>query len=162
MMEKNAAEKLTNNQDMPGPVRPMEKNDIDQIVEIEKKSFVAPWSKIMFEETVLSPIFQGLVIEQNKRTIVGYIVFYTAGVEAHIMNLATNPAERKQGYARQLLIHALEFFREKGVLECYLEVREHNRAAQRLYECFGFEVIGRRKKYYPETGEDALVMQLLL
>jgi ribosomal-protein-alanine N-acetyltransferase len=142
-------------------VRQMDMNDINGIMEIEKKSFVAPWSKTMFEEIIFSPISRGLVIEHNHCTI-GYMVFYTVDVEAHIMNLAVSPAKRKQGYARQLLDHALKLFREKGISECYLEVREHNRDAQRLYKRFGFEVIGRRKKYYPETGEDALVMQLFL
>jgi ribosomal-protein-alanine N-acetyltransferase len=161
MIEKNAAKKLIDNQDAPRVVRPMDMNDIDQVMEIEKKSFVSPWSKIMFEETIFSPISKGLVIEDNHCTI-GYIVFYTVDVEAHIMNFAVAPAERKQGYARLLLDHALKFFKEKCISECYLEVREHNRDAQRLYGHFGFEVIGRRKKYYPETGEDALVMQLFL
>jgi ribosomal-protein-alanine N-acetyltransferase len=161
MMEKNTAERLIDNQDVPRTVRQMDTNDIDRIIEIEKRSFVAPWSKSMFEETIFSPTSQGLVIEHNN-VITGYMVFYTVDVEAHIMNLAVNPAERKQGYARQLLDHALKFFRGKSISECYLEVREHNRAAQRLYKCFGFEVIGRRKNYYPETGEDALVMRLFL
>jgi [ribosomal protein S18]-alanine N-acetyltransferase len=161
MMEKGTAEKLIENQDMPGRVRPMDINDIDRIMEIEKKSFAAPWSKIMFKETIFSPIFQGLVIEHNK-AITGFMAFYAVDVEAHIMNIAVDPPGRKQGYARQLLDYALKFFREKNVSECYLEVREHNEAAQRLYKGFCFEVIGRRKKYYPETGEDALVMQLLL
>jgi [ribosomal protein S18]-alanine N-acetyltransferase len=160
-MEKNAAEKLFDNQSAPGIIRQMDANDIDRIMEIEKKSFVAPWSKTMFEETIPSPISRGLVVEHDN-IIVGYTVFYTVDVEAHIMNLAVNPEERKQGYARQMLDQVLNFFRENNISECYLEVREHNRAAQRLYEHFGFEVIGRRKKYYPETNEDALVMQLLL
>jgi ribosomal-protein-alanine N-acetyltransferase len=161
MIEKNTAENTADSQDAPKIIRQMKVNDIDWIIEIEKKSFVAPWSKTMFEETIFSPIYRGLVIEHN-RCITGYIVFYTVDVEAHIMNLAINPAERKQGYARQLLDHALKFFKGKGISECYLEVREHNRDAQRLYKRFGFEVIGRRNKYYPETGEDALVMQLFL
>jgi [ribosomal protein S18]-alanine N-acetyltransferase len=161
MIEKNVAEKMIDSKDVPRIVRQMDTNDIDRIMEIERKSFVAPWSKTMFEETIFSPISRGFVIEHNN-TIVGYIVFYTVHVEAHIMNLAVNPAERKQGYARQMLDQVLKFFRENSVSECYLEVREHNRIAQELYEHFGFEVIGRRKKYYPETGEDALVMQLFL
>jgi ribosomal-protein-alanine N-acetyltransferase len=161
MTAKSAAEKMMDDQDALKVVRQMEMRDIDRFMEIEKKSFVAPWSKSMFEETIFSPTSQGLVIEHNN-VITGYMVFYTVDVEAHIMNLAVNPAERKQGYARQMLDHALKFFREKNISECYLEVREHNRAAQRLYKRFGFEVIGRRKNYYPETGEDALVMQLLL
>jgi ribosomal-protein-alanine N-acetyltransferase len=161
MMEKNTAERLIDNQDVPRTVRQMDTNDIDRITEIEKRSFVAPWSKSMFEETIFSPTSQGLVIEHNN-VITGYMVFYTVDVEAHIMNLAVNPAERKQGYARQLMTNALMFFVEKGISECYLEVRELNRDAQKLYEHFGFEVIGQRKNYYQETGENALVMQLLL
>jgi ribosomal-protein-alanine N-acetyltransferase len=161
MTEKNVAEKLFDNHNAPGIIRQMDTNDIDRIMEIERKSFVAPWSKTMFEETIFSPISRGLVIEHNN-TIVGYIVFYAVYVEAHIMNLAVNPEERKQGYARQMLDQVLKLFRENSIGECYLEVREHNRVAQELYEHFGFEVIGRRKKYYPETNEDALVMQLLL
>jgi [ribosomal protein S18]-alanine N-acetyltransferase len=161
MIEKNTAEKLFGNRDIPGIIRQMDMNDIDRIMEIERKSFIASWSKTMFEEIICSPVSRGLVIEHNN-TIVGYIVFYTVYVEAHVMNLAVDPAERKQGYARQMLDQALKFFRENNISECYLEVREHNRVAQELYEHFGFEVIGRRKKYYPETNEDALVMQLLL
>jgi ribosomal-protein-alanine N-acetyltransferase len=160
-MEKSGAEKLIDNQETPGVVRAMDMNDIDQIMKIEKKSFVAPWSRIMFEETIFSPISQGLVIEHNG-AITGYMVFYTVYLEGHIMNVAIDPPERKQGYARQLLNRTLTFFRERDVSECYLEVREHNKDAQRLYAHFGFEVIGRRKKYYPETNEDALVMQLFL
>jgi [ribosomal protein S18]-alanine N-acetyltransferase len=161
MIEKNVAENLLDNHNVPGMIRQMDTNDIDRIMEIEKKSFVAPWSKTMFEETIFSPISRGLVMEHNN-IIVGYIVFYTVYVEAHIMNLAVNPEERKQGYARQMLNYALKIFRENNISECYLEVREHNRVAQELYGRSGFEVIGRRKKYYPETNEDALVMQLLL
>ena len=161
MMESGPTKKVIDGQNAPRIVRQIDVNDIDRIMEIEKKSFVAPWSKRMFEETIFSPTYRGRVIERN-HSIIGYIVFYTADVEAHIMNLAINPAERKQGHARQLLTDALMFFRGKGISECYLEVREHNRDAQRLYKHFGFEIIGRRNKYYPETGEDALVMQLFL
>ncbi len=145
----------------PGVMRRMSVNDLDRIMEIEQKSFIAPWSKGMFEETIFSPLSRGFVIEKNN-VIVGYIIFYSVDVEGHIMNLAVAPSERRRGYGRQLLTHALAFFKEQGATECYLEVREHNENAQRLYSLFGFEVIGRRKKYYPETCEDALVMQLLL
>ena len=161
MTGKSIAEKMTAGQDVLKIVRQMDVNDLGWIMEIERKSFVAPWSKTMFEETIFSPIYQGLVIEHNK-IVIGYIVFYTVDVEAHIMNLAVNPTERRKGYAWQLLNHALTFFRGRSIFECYLEVREHNEDAQKLYKHFGFEVIGRRKKYYTETGEDALVMQLFL
>lgn len=157
----STAEKTIDNQNGLRFVRQMDVTDLNRIIEIEKKSFISPWSKRMFEETIFSPVYKGLVIEHNKG-IVGYIVFYDVRIEAHIMNLAVDPTERKKGCARQLLNYTVEFFRKKGVRECYLEVREHNENAQRLYRDFGFEVVGRRKKYYPETGEDALVMQLFL
>ncbi len=161
MTDKSAAGTTMGNQSGLGFVRLMDVTDLNLIMEIERQSFVSPWSKRMFEETIFSPIYKGLVIEHNK-SIIGYIVFYDVRIEAHIMNLAMDPTERKKGYARQLLNYTLDLFRENGIRECYLEVREHNESAQRLYKYFGFEVVGRRKKYYPETGEDALVMQLFL
>jgi [ribosomal protein S18]-alanine N-acetyltransferase len=161
MMEKGTAEKTTESRDVLEIIRGMHVDDIDQIMEIEKRSFVTPWSRRMFEETVFSPTSKGLVVKRENG-IIGYIIFYVADVEAHIMNLAVNPTERKQGRADQLLTHALMFFKERNISECYLEVREHNGDAQRLYRRFGFETIGRRKGYYAETGEDALVMQLFL
>jgi hypothetical protein len=93
MMEKNAAEKIMDDQDMSRIVRQMDESDIDRIMEIEKRSFVAPWSRTMFEETIFSPTSRGLVIERNN-SIVGYTVFYTVDVEAHVMNLAVNPMEK--------------------------------------------------------------------
>lgn len=161
MTKKSTAEKITERQVEPEIVRAMGIDDIDQIMEIEKRSFATPWSRRMFEETIFSPISRGFVVE-GENGVTGYMVFYVADVEAHIMNLAVNPTERKQGHAGRLLTQALMLFRESDVSECYLEVREHNTDAQRLYKRFGFEAIGRRKGYYEETGEDALVMQLFL
>ena len=65
MMGKNAAENTMDSQDTSKTIRQMDVDDIDRIMEIEKKSFVAPWSKRMFEETISSPIYRGLVIEHN-------------------------------------------------------------------------------------------------
>ncbi|MBA4390687.1 MAG: ribosomal-protein-alanine N-acetyltransferase [Syntrophus sp. (in: bacteria)] len=161
MTQRSAAKRATSHPDTKGIVRDMGVDDIDKIMEIEKISFVDSWSEKMFEEIIFSPISRGFIVEHDKE-LVGYTVFYAVDVEAHIMNLAVNPAKRKQGYGRQLLTHAIAFLKENNISECYLEVREQNRDAQMLYNDFGFEVIGRRKRYYAETGEDALVMQLLL
>jgi ribosomal-protein-alanine N-acetyltransferase len=144
-----------------GTPREMSIDDMEEILQIEKKSFIAPWTRTMFGETLTSSISKAFVLEENK-VIIGYIVFYIADVEAHIMSLAVDPVRRRQGYGRQLLSHAIKLLREDDISECYLEVREHNDDARGLYKKFGFEVIGRRKRYYTESGEDALVMQLLL
>ncbi|HVN94901.1 MAG TPA: ribosomal protein S18-alanine N-acetyltransferase [Syntrophorhabdaceae bacterium] len=142
-------------------IREMHLRDVGLTLEIEKKSFIAPWSSAMFGETLVSDISKGFVLELGKR-IVGYIIFYAVSVEAHIMNLAVDPLKRRQGYAARLLSHTVELLKKSHISECYLEVREHNKEAIGLYSKFGFEVIGRRKRYYPETGEDAFVMRLTL
>ena len=161
MTQRNAVKKATTSPDVQGIIRDMDMNDIDNIMEIEKISFVDHWSVKMFQEIIFSPISRGFIVEQDK-TLVGYTVLYAVDVEAHIMNFAVDAAKRKQGFGRQLLAQVVTFLKENDISECYLEVREQNGDAQKLYKSFGFEVIGRRKRYYTETGEDALVMQLLL
>jgi ribosomal-protein-alanine N-acetyltransferase len=161
MTQRSAAKRTTTGPVVQGIVRDMGMDDIDNIMEIEKISFVDPWSIKMFQEIIFSPTSRGFIMEHDK-ALVGYAVLYAVDVEAHIMNFAVNPAKRKQGLGRQLLSQVITFLKENDISECYLEVREENRDAQRLYKGFGFEVIGRRKKYYSETGEDALVMQLLI
>jgi ribosomal-protein-alanine N-acetyltransferase len=160
MIRRNTAKQTATRQDAQGIIRDMSMDDIDNIMEIEKTSFADPWSGKMFQEIIFSPISRGFIVEDDTR-LVGYTVFYEVDVEAHIMNLAVDPAKRQQGYGRKLLAQVIACLKENDISECYLEVREQNRNAQRLYKSFGFEVIGRRKRYYTETGEDALVMQLL-
>jgi ribosomal-protein-alanine N-acetyltransferase len=159
--QRSATKRTTTGLVVQGIVRDMNMDDINNIMEIEKISFIDSWSEKMFQEIIFSPISRGFIVEHDK-ALVGYTVLYAVDVEAHIMNFAVSPAKRKQGFGRQLLAQAVAFLKENDISECYLEVREENRDAQRLYKNFGFEVIGRRKKYYSETGEDALVMQLLL
>lgn len=115
----------------------------------------------MFESTMASPIANCLVIERSGH-ILGYAVFYFAGFEAHIMNIAVHPGVRRRGLAREMLSRVLALARRKAVEECFLEVRESNIPARGLYEKLGFEAVGRRKGYYQESGEDALVMKLRL
>ncbi len=141
-------------------IRPMVVNDLEQVMAIEQVSFPAPWTKGMFLE-ILSGGLGALVLERNEK-IAGYIIFYMAATEGHVMNVAVDPQVRRKHLATELLARTFELLREKGITECYLEVREGNVGAQQLYADFGFEVIGRRKKYYVETGEDALVMRFFL
>jgi ribosomal-protein-alanine N-acetyltransferase len=80
----------------------------------------------------------------------------------HITNVAVRPNARRQGIARSLLSSVLEDGRSRGFKVVVLEVRPSNRHALRLYESFGFRVVGRRHGYYYDTGEDALVMEIAL
>jgi ribosomal-protein-alanine N-acetyltransferase len=142
-------------------IRELKEDDIEEILDIEKRSFISPWTKRLFEETLSSPISTNFVLKKGN-TILGYIIMYSVGNEVHILNIAVHPDYRKKGYGSKLVTHVLTHFRGSDVVEFFLEVREGNSRAINLYKKYGFEVIGKRKKYYMETNEDALVMQLTL
>jgi ribosomal-protein-alanine N-acetyltransferase len=140
-------------------IREMSLEDLDEIIEIEKVSFASPWTRRLFEETLISPISSSFVMRKGTETI-GYIMLYSVGDEAHVLNIAINPYYRRRGYASSLIGHAIDCLKGKAVCDFFLEVREGNLGAIRLYQGFGFEKIGKRKNYYSETNEDALVMCL--
>lgn len=140
-------------------IHEMCQDDLDSVLEIENCSFVSPWTKRLFEDTLASPIATCFVMKKVLRTI-GYIMVYSVADEAHILNIAVHPDYRGKGHATSLIQHILNYFDEKGVCEFFLEVREGNLVAIGLYQRLGFEKVGRRKRYYPETNEDALVMCL--
>lgn len=140
-------------------IREMSPHDLDDIMDIERLSFAAPWTRYFFEETLRSPISLSLVMKKGADTI-GYIILYSIVDEAHILNVAIHPAFRGKGYAKRLLMEAVDKCRANGIRQFFLEVRESNITAIALYENLGFRQIGTRKRYYPETNEDALVMYL--
>jgi [ribosomal protein S18]-alanine N-acetyltransferase len=142
-------------------IQKMKETDLDQVAAIERKSFVAPWSKRLFRETIAFPLSFNLVVRKKvDNKVVGYANFYVIGNEVQVLNIAVGPESRKKGYAAALLRHAIETLKVHEVEDFFLEVRTSNSDAIRLYEGFGFKKVGIRKKYYPETNEDAIVMHL--
>jgi ribosomal-protein-alanine N-acetyltransferase len=138
----------------------MTEEDIGQVLEIEKRSFAAPWSRKLFEETLSFPLsFNFVARKRVDNRVVGYANFYLIRNEAQILNIAVEPGSRKKGYAARLLTHAIAFLKNCGADEFFLEVRESNHEAMRLYHGLGFRAIGVRKRYYTETNEDAIVMR---
>jgi len=142
-------------------IREMQQNDIAELIKIEKRSFIAPWTERIFEETLFSPISINFVAKKGD-VLLGYIMVYCVHDEAHILNLAVHPDFRNKGYASRLIASIIEYCLEKNIKEIFLEVRESNTSAQNLYKKHGFETIGKRKCYYIESNEDALVMKLAL
>ncbi len=138
----------------------MKESDLEEVLEIEKKSFADPWSRRLFKETLAFPHSVNFVIRASTGALLGYINFYLIAEEAHMLNLAIHPDWRKKGVAAQLLQHAIDFLKRRNAAHVFLEVRESNLDAINLYQRFGFEMIGKRKRYYVETNEDALVMHL--
>ena len=91
---------------------------------------------------------------------VGHGVIRQVLDEAHLLNIAIAVEQQGKGLGLQLLEYLMRRSSERGCVECFLELRESNQSAYRLYERFGFNEIGRRRDYYPAVGghEDALVM----
>jgi ribosomal-protein-alanine N-acetyltransferase len=137
----------------------MAERHLDEVLQIENRSFAAPWSRRLFRETIAFPLSLSLVIRKKvDKKVVGYANFYVIAGEVQILNVAVAPEERGQGYGRLLLGRSIDVLRSRGAREFFLEVREGNAHAIRLYRKLGFRKVGRRKKYYTETNEDALVM----
>ena len=141
-------------------VAEMKESDLDEVLEIEKKSFADPWSRRLFKETLSFPHSFNFALRGATGALLGYVNFYLIGEEAHILNLAMHPDHRKKGLATKLLGHVIQVLKSRSATHFFLEVRESNQDAIGLYKKFGFETIGRRKRYYTKTNEDALVMHL--
>jgi ribosomal-protein-alanine N-acetyltransferase len=137
----------------------MRRADLDRVVEIERESFSIPWSRGAFqyeiEQNRVARCWTGRVDGE----VIGYLCLWEIGEEMHITNVAVARAWRRQGIARSMLTEILDDARRRGLRMVFLEVRPTNVEALGLYEALGFHVIGRRKGYYYDTGEDALVME---
>jgi len=139
--------------------------DVKAVWEIEKLSFPAPWSPWAFVTELGNPLSRFLVAgpqTPDSRKVWGYIIFWVAAQEMHILNLAAHPHRRRRGVGRALLAEALRRAREEGAGAAWLEVRPSNTDALKLYESFGFMEVGVRPKYYGDNQEDALVLFLAL
>ena len=95
---------------------------------------------------------------QAEPSLHGYVVCYRAADEAEIPSIAVDEAVRRQGVGRELLEQLFELCYGEGVRKVFLEVREHNIAAQQLYESVGFLRVGVRSKFYDRPREDAYIM----
>jgi len=140
-------------------IRRAGKQDIPSIIEIEKVSFSDPWDKKLFLDAIDSENKYLMVADLGGK-IEGYIVLEKVLDEGHITDLAVGGEYRKKGVASELVNDALALARGMDIKEIFLEVRESNEAAKKLYSKFGFREIGKRKGYYPKANETALVLSL--
>ncbi|MDR1940802.1 MAG: ribosomal protein S18-alanine N-acetyltransferase [Endomicrobium sp.] len=129
---------------------------LEDIIEIEKKSFPRPWTQDMFLHSAANEVIYFKTAVKNAKAI-GYCIFWVVGGETEILNIAVDPDLRGKSYGRQMLECVYEISKNNGSKSIFLEVRQSNAAALSLYGSFGFESIGVRKKYY--IDEDAIVMR---
>jgi [ribosomal protein S18]-alanine N-acetyltransferase len=139
----------------PIKIRSLGYADLPQVIAIERRAFPTPWSLAMFVLELAKPSGVCLAAVEGKR-VVGYLVCARYADVWHLMNIAVDPAEWRRGIASTLLEEMLV---RAGPEESYtLEVRPSNGGAIALYERFGFRTAGMRKRYYSDTGEDAVIM----
>ncbi|HZS62051.1 MAG TPA: ribosomal protein S18-alanine N-acetyltransferase [Gemmatimonadaceae bacterium] len=142
-------------------LRRAEKTDLDAVVAIERASFTdPPWSRESFTALVDSPrAYFTVACEPPTGAVVGYVVAWFVVDEAEIANLAVAPDRRGRGVGSRLLDAALTEARLAGAIVVHLEVRDSNAAARALYDSRGFEAVGRRRRYYRDPVEDALLLR---
>ena len=129
---------------------------ISRILEIENQSFQVPWSRDGFRDLISNPSFTSIGIFIDG-ILVGYVFYYLVMDELHVMNVAVDPMHRKKGLGTTLLDKVHQEGRKYAIKVAYLEVRETNETAQKLYEKMGYQKQGRRIGYYANK-EDALLM----
>ena len=145
---------------MPSPsISPMRSDDLDEVVVIERASFGMPWSRGAFLYEIEQNRVARCWVLREGDTVVGYLCLWEIGDELHVTNIAVHPRLRRRGLARQLLGAILQDGKSRRLRSVTLEVRPTNDEARALYESFGFRVVGRRRGYYYDTGEDALIME---
>lgn len=135
--------------------------DIDNLLEIEKASFPSPWSKKLFLNELANPNSHIILAKDETDTLLGFACFWIVANEAHILNIVVHPGFRRQGIAKRLLGYVMEFSIDKSASCFVLEVRDRNKAAIEFYKGLGFKEVGLRKGYYADTGENAILMELV-
>lgn len=143
-------------------IEPLTVADLDEVLVIEGASFPTPWSRGAFlYELEQNPLARCWVARGGGGAprVLGYLCLWEIPPEIHITNIAVHSAWRRRGVGRSLLEAILADARRRRLSLAYLEVRPTNTEARTLYERLGFEVVGRRKGYYFDTGEDALLMK---
>lgn len=143
-------------------VEPVLAGDLPVIAELEQTAFADPWSPASFESVLEEPAVFFAAARSADDSVVGYVVAWFAADEGEIANLAVREPTRRRGIGAALLDAALAEGTRRGAVNMYLEVRESNEAARRLYASRGFEEVGRRRRYYRRPVEDAVVLRRVM
>ena len=142
-------------------IRPMTRNDCEQVAAIEAASFSVPWSLRAFTDTVEKENFRYFVAEEAGE-ILGYCGFLFVLDEAEIPNVCVKASARQQGVGKRMMTVLAEEAKKLDITTLFLEVRESNVAARTLYKSLGFEEDGIRKNFYEQPVENAVLMSKAL
>lgn len=138
-------------------IRALEPADLSTVAAIEARAMVGPWTPDQLHQELAAANGIAWVVEEAG-TICGYAFFRTCAPECELLHLAVRPENRRRGLAAALLDQALTALAVRGCPACFLEVRASNQPALALYARAGFRTTGRRKLYYNQPAEDALLL----
>lgn len=140
-------------------IRPMETDDLEKILTIEKQSFTDPWTyDIFYNELNQNKYAKYFLLEKDKETI-GYLGLWYKKTSFHITNIAILDKFRRKGYGGKLLKFVDKIAKIYKIKKISLEVRKSNYIAQSMYKKYGYKSKRLSKNYYKEEREDALVME---
>jgi len=148
--------------DPPVTLSPASVRDLEEIMAIEEATFPTPWSLELFRRELDLGISRGLVVrrvEDGTPAVCGYMFFWLVAGEGQLQRVAVRKDLRREGIGDLLMAGMFRVCRLEGVSRIVLEVRRSNEAAAGLYRKWGFRRTGIRRRYYPETGEDAVLME---
>lgn len=140
-------------------LRPMTAADVPGVVAVENASFRTPWPAAAFCEELENARAHYLVAVEDE-VVRGYVGVWVVLDEAQITNVAVAAAARGKGLGRKLMERAIACAKARGAAAMTLEVRPSNAVARALYASLGFVERGRRKGYYADDHEDALLLWL--
>lgn len=136
----------------------MQPEHVAAVAEMERQCFSDPWSEKSVASELDNPLSLWLIAEADG-VVAGYVGSQTVLDSADMMNLAVSPSFRRQGIGERLVNSLTEALAEKGVKTLLLEVRISNEPAKELYHKLGFEIVGKRPRYYEKPREDALILR---
>jgi ribosomal-protein-alanine N-acetyltransferase len=162
---------------LPYVIEPMTLDDLDQVMEIERIAFTAPWTARAFRYEITENQHSTMLVARaapqlrdwlsrwlyslhliGPSPLLGYAGSWLLVDDVHVATIATHPRYRRRGLGELLLLSLLEGSLELGAIRATLEVRVSNRAAQELYSKYGFVIVSRRRRYYSDNNEDAYIM----
>lgn len=140
-------------------IEPMRLEDLPEVRRIEALSIPSPWPAGAYRSELLrNPFAHYIVARVDERRLAGYGGLWVQHDELHVSMMAVDPEYRGRGLGSRLLVTLIRIGMREGCRRATLEVRQFNRPALALYGRFGFEMAGRRERYYRDTGEDALIL----
>jgi ribosomal-protein-alanine N-acetyltransferase len=144
-------------------LEPAGEGDLPEVAALERACYADPWPASAFAGLHVNPAVHFEVLREVAGSkVVGYVIAWFVADEGEIANLAVAPAFRGRGFGQRLLDSVIRDAAERGIRSLFLEVRESNAAARKLYASRNFQEVGRRKRYYRSPEEDALILRCTL